>query len=146
MPRVTLASPRPCSFLLLAHSLLLIHRMRGEDPPESAAIDYERTLRRIAAPVTGQWPVLDLILLGMGDDGHTASLFPDTPAVTDTIRWVVPGYAPQGTRSHHHPLGVINHASVVLFLITGRNKAVVVQRILEEAPTIPALSSRTGSA
>ena len=116
----------------------LIHRMRGEDPPESAAIDYERTLRRIAAPVTGQWPALDLILLGMGDDGHTASLFPDTPAVTDTIRWVVPGYAPQGTRSRITiTLGVINHASVVLFLIAGRNKAVVVQRILERSADEP---------
>ena len=116
----------------------LIHRMRGEDPPESAAIDYERTLRRIAAPVTGQWPALDLILLGMGDDGHTASLFPDTPAVTDTIRWVVPGYAPQGTRSRITiTLGVINHASVVLFLVTGLNKATVVRRIFESRADAP---------
>ena len=110
-----------------------IHRIRGEDSPESAATHYETVLRSLTTTQDGPWPVLDLILLGMGDDGHTASLFPGTPAVTESTRWVVPGCAPQGTRSRVTiTLGVINHASVILFLVTGHNKATVVHRILEQ--------------
>ncbi len=136
------APEHPDSNFGLAQSLLFtplqipsssIHRMRGEDPPESAATRYETTLRNLAASPDAQWPGLDLVLLGMGEDGHTASLFPGTPAVTESTRWVVPGYAPQGTRSRiTMTLGVINHASVILFLVTGQNKATVVQRILEK--------------
>jgi len=115
-----------------------IHRMQGEQSPEAAAINYERILRQLTATPEDQWPVLDLVLLGMGDDGHTASLFPGTPAVTEPTRWVVPGSAPQGTRSRITiTLGVINHASVILFLVTGRNKAPVVQRILERSADDP---------
>ena len=109
-----------------------IHRMRGEVLPDAAAIQYEDLLRRLTATTPGQWPVLDLVLLGMGEDGHTASLFPGTPALTEQTRWVTPGLSPQGTRSRITlTLGVINHASVILFLVTGVNKANVVRRILE---------------
>ncbi len=115
-----------------------VHRMRGEDPPDAAAIRYETLLRRLTAGPEGQWPMFDLVLLGMGDDGHTASLFPGTPALGESTRWVVPGYAPQGTRSRITiTLGVINHASVILFLVTGHNKARVVQRILENSAGEP---------
>lgn len=115
-----------------------IHRMRGEDPPEIAAIQYQETLRKLTGTVSGPWPVLDLVLLGMGDDGHTASLFPGTPAVTEQTRWVAPGLSPQGTRFRITlTLGVINHASVVLFLITGPNKAKVVQRVIEARSSDP---------
>jgi 6-phosphogluconolactonase len=109
-----------------------IHRIHGEDSPDTAAVQYEDTLRRLTAAGTGQWPQLDLILLGMGDDGHTASLFPGTTALTEQTRWVVPGTSPQGTRARMTlTLGVINHASVILFLVTGLNKATVVRRILK---------------
>ena len=112
-----------------------IHRIRGEDPPEAAAAHYETTLRHLTAAVPGQWPQLDLVLLGMGDDGHTASLFPGTASLTEGTRWVVPGTSPQGTRARVTlTLGVINHASVVLFLVAGRNKAAVVRRVLEQRP------------
>lgn len=115
-----------------------IHRMRGEDPPETAAVQYEATLRRLTAAVPGEWPHLDLILLGMGDDGHTASLFPGTAALTERSRWVVPSTSPQGTRARITlTLGVINHASVVLFLVAGKNKAAVVRRVLEASPGDP---------
>jgi len=115
-----------------------IHRMRGEDSPETAAIHYENLLRGLTATTSEQWPVLDLVLLGMGEDGHTASLFPDTPALSEPTRWVVPGLAPQGTRSRITlTLGVINHASVVLFLVTGLNKATVVRRIFESRADAP---------
>lgn len=115
-----------------------IHRIRGEDPPDAAAISYETLLRRLAAGPEEQWPVFDLVLLGMGDDGHTASLFPGTPAVSESTRWVIPSCAPQGTRSRITiTLGVINHASVILFLVTGHKKATVVQRILEKRADDP---------
>lgn len=117
-----------------------IHRMRGEDPPQTAASLYEDTLRRLSARPPGEWPVLDLVLLGMGNDGHTASLFPGTPSLHEQMRWVVPSLAPQGTRSRLTlTLGVINHASVILFLVSGLNKAHVVRRVLERQPTDPAL-------
>ncbi|MEP7150396.1 MAG: 6-phosphogluconolactonase [Nitrospira sp.] len=117
-----------------------IHRMRGDEQPETAAAQYEDTLRRLTATAPGQWPVLDLVLLGMGDDGHTASLFPGTASLTERTRWVVPSVAPQGTRSRLTlTLGVINHASVILFLVTGLNKAHILRRVIERPPMDPVL-------
>ncbi|MBI4001724.1 MAG: 6-phosphogluconolactonase [Nitrospira defluvii] len=127
-------------FTPLRISSTQIHRMRGEDQPETAAAQYEDTLRRLTATAPGQWPALDLILLGMGDDGHTASLFPGTASLNEQTRWVVPSFAPQGTRSRLTlSLGVINHASVILFLVTGLNKAHVIRRVIERKPTDPVL-------
>ena len=115
-----------------------IHRMRGEDSPETAAAQYEDGLRRLIAVAPGQWPVLDLILLGMGDDGHTASLFPGSVSLTEHARWVVPSRSPQGTRARITlTLGVLNHASVILFLVTGLNKATVARNVLEQRPGDP---------
>jgi 6-phosphogluconolactonase len=109
-----------------------IHRMHGEDPPEIAAVQYEDTLRHLTGTAPGQWPRLDLILLGMGEDGHTASLFPGSPSLNERTRWVVPSFSPQGTRSRITlTLGVINHASVILFLVAGLNKAKVVRSVVE---------------
>ncbi len=113
-----------------------IHRMRGEDPPEASAVQYENTMRQLCGRAAGEWPVLDLVLLGLGNDGHTASLFPGTDSLNETIRWVVPSLAPQGTRSRLTlTLGVINHASMILFMVTGLPKAQIIQRVLEREPT-----------
>jgi 6-phosphogluconolactonase len=109
-----------------------VHRMEGELEPRSAAEQYERTLRRLAQTPDGEWPRLDMILLGMGEDGHTASLFPGTPALEERGHWVVPGLAPQGIRCRLTlSTGVINHAGVILFLVTGASKAFVVRNVLE---------------
>ena len=106
--------------------------------PSAQTPQYETTLRHLTTAVPGQWPRLDLVLLGMGDDGHTASLFPGTASLTEQTRWVVPSTSPQGTRARVTlTLGVINHASVVLFLVAGRNKAAVVRRVLEQRPGDP---------
>ena len=110
-----------------------IHRMRGEvADPESAALDYERQLRIIGSPPQKDSPHLDLLLLGLGRDGHTASLFPGTTAVSEQRRLVAVGHAPTGIVTRLTlTLGVINQASVVLFLIRGEDKATIVKRILE---------------
>lgn len=109
-----------------------VYRMEGELEPATAAERYERTLRWQLDGPGGPWPRFDLILLGLGEDGHTASLFPGSAALGERERWVVPGQASQGIRSRLTlTTGVINHASVVLFLVTGTGKALVVRDILE---------------
>ncbi|WP_455388139.1 6-phosphogluconolactonase, partial [Petrachloros mirabilis] len=110
-----------------------IHRMRGEAAdPEAAALDYEHQLHIINSSTQNDFPHLDLLLLGLGQDGHTASLFPGTKAVNERQRLVAVGHSPTGiTARLTLTLGVINHASVVLFLIMGANKAKIVKRVLE---------------
>ena len=107
-----------------------IHRILGEDGPEAAAYAYEDELREFfRTPV----PVFDLVLLGMGADGHTASLFPVHPAVAEASRLAVPVMS--GPGGHHRitmTLPVLDHASMVLFLVTGRAKADAVSKVLEQ--------------
>ncbi len=111
-----------------------IHRMHGEDDPQKAAADYEAELRR----VLGDPSRLDLVLLGVGPDGHTASLFPGEAAVTSD-RLVTPATAPVAplqrvTFTPH----LIEAAARVLVLVTGKDKAEVVGRALGDLPS-PAL-------
>ena len=116
-----------------------VHRIRGEDPPETAAIEYERLLRRALG--TPQGPPraesgarLDLVVLGMGDDGHTASLFPGMPAVVETERWVVPVTAPAPPlRRVSMTPPVLNAAGERLFLVTGEAKAPALARARERS-------------
>ena len=118
-----------------------IHRIRGEDDPEQAAEEYERTLRSLLTKGT-----VDLVLLGLGDDGHTASLFPGQPAVHETARWVVAVPAPDATmwRITLTP-PVLNAARNVTFVVSGANKAARLQQVLQGpfAPdTLPAQAVR----
>ena len=110
-----------------------IYRMRGEhQDPVSAAQEYEETLRSLTQCAAPELPRIDLILLGLGEDGHTASLFPGTAALQEQIRVVTVGQALKGIRDRLTlTLGVINRATVVLFLVTGSGKAPVVRAILE---------------
>ena len=72
------------------------HRLRGELPPEEAAHLAEVELARVTGTVSGVVPVLDLVFLGMGEDGHVASLFPGAPeAVVNSNRWVIPVIGPK---------------------------------------------------
>ena len=110
-----------------------IHRIRGENDPEKAAADYERELRALL----GSEGSLDLVLLGMGEDGHTAALFPGTAAVHETARWVVAVPSPDATmwRVTLTP-AVLNTARNVTFVVSGANKAARLLQVLR-GPFIP---------
>ncbi len=110
-----------------------VHRMAGEKEPQVAAAEYEGTLRSFFQLAPGTLPRFDLILLGMGEDGHTASLFPGTEALKETKRLVAAPYV-EKFNSHRLTLTlpVLNDGATVLFLITGSAKAAVVEQILRE--------------
>jgi len=106
-----------------------IHRMRGELPPHEAAADYERELKEF---FKGQPPRLDVILLGMGDNGHTASLFPGLTAVHEQQRWVIAEYVAEvGMWRLTLSPAVINLAREVIFLVSGAAKASMLQQVLQ---------------
>jgi 6-phosphogluconolactonase len=110
-----------------------IYRIHGELPdPAAAAQEYEETLRRVTDCAPPEIPRLDLILLGLGEDGHTASLFPGTDALQEQRRALTVGRAPKGITSRlTMTVGVLNRATVVLFLVTGSSKAAMVRAVLE---------------
>jgi 6-phosphogluconolactonase len=109
-----------------------IHRMEGELDPETAAARYESTLRNSFRLEGAESPRFDLIALGMGPDGHCASLFPHTAAIHELSRLVVANHVPQQKDSWRITLTwpVINHASSVFFLIAGEDKASVLNEVL----------------
>jgi 6-phosphogluconolactonase len=114
-----------------------VHRIRGEEPPMIAAAAYERTLRTLfATPVGPPRPVpgarFDLVLLGMGDNGHTASLFPGLQAVREAERWVVAeSVAEVGMWRITLTPVVLNAAAEVVFLVSGADKAAMLHRVLD---------------
>jgi 6-phosphogluconolactonase len=124
-----------------------VHRIRAEDAPARAAASYERELRHAFATPAGR-PSLtvgrrfDLVLLGMGENGHTASLFPGLGAVREKERWVVGEYVPEMSQwrvTLTPPL--LNAARRVAFLVVGAGKAPMLQRVLEgpsEPEALPA--------
>jgi 6-phosphogluconolactonase len=119
-----------------------VHRIRGEIDPERAARLAEEDLRSVA----GEPPALDLALLGLGTDGHTASLFPGSHALGETLRLFVP--ARSGRRiTATFPL--LNATQQVIFLVSGRGKAEAVRAALHDPPgAVPAslVQPRGGSA
>jgi len=109
-----------------------IHRLEGELSPAAAAQRYEAELARCFGVEPGEgFPELDLILLGMGPDGHTASLFPGSPALGETRRWVVANeVATLGATRLTFSLPLINAARAALFLVAGADKAERLEQIL----------------
>ena len=109
-----------------------IHRIEGELDPEAAAARYESELRNSFRLEGAESPRFDLVALGMGPDGHTASLFPHTGAIHELSRLVVANHVPQQKDSWRVTLTwpIINHASSVFFLIAGADKASVLNEVL----------------
>lgn len=115
------------------------HRMRGEaEDLDAAAREYEDLLRR-KLPRERNVPAFDLLLLGMGADGHTASLFPGTAALNETQRLVVPNDVPQQqTTRLTITFPLINCARAVWILASGTQKTDTVHRALEKRdPALP---------
>jgi len=110
-----------------------VHRVHAEDPdPEQAAQQYEQELRDAFQLSPGQRPRFDLVLLGMGNEGHTLSLFPGTKALRDNGRlvmrnWVAKLYTERVTMT----APVVNNAAFVLFMITGADKGPALKAVLE---------------
>jgi len=109
-----------------------VYRMAGESrDPQAAAYEYEQQLRLATKTSPSAQPSLDLIILGLGGDGHTASLFPGASILRDHQSVIAVTQSPKDPPSRlTMTLGVINRASVILFLVTGAGKARVVKAIL----------------
>lgn len=114
-----------------------IHRMRGEDSPDAAAEQYDQSLRQVFRAAL---PAFDLILLGLGEDGHIASLFPGTAALQEKTRLVVANWVPQISANRiTFTLPLINAARRVVFLVSGQSKAAALKEVLNPNPALPPL-------
>ncbi len=120
-------------FAPLNISLSQIYRMVGESPDlDAAAFLYEQQLRYATKAIFPACPKFDLILLGLGADGHTASLFPGASVLHDSQRMIAITESPIDPRTRlTMTLGVLNCASVILFLVMGVEKARAVRAILD---------------
>lgn len=109
-----------------------VHRIRGEEPPERAARAYEDELRERFGLAEREFPRFSLVLLGLGENAHTASLFPGSAAVRETERMAVPV---EVDAPEHHRVSltapVFNNAARVMFMAAGENKAQAVRNILQ---------------
>lgn len=112
-----------------------IVRMRGELDPQHAAKEYQDKIEGVP---------FDLIMLGMGDDGHTASLFPETKALDETTSLIVANYVPQkDTWRLTMTFPCINQAQHIVFYVLGENKQEMLKTVLNSKSTLPA--SRVGT-
>jgi len=117
------------------------HRIIGETEPTESAASYEAELKVFFGTV--DWPGFDLVWLGMGEDGHTASLFPGSNALQEEARWVVATSQPQtGQDRITLTLPVINHAARVTFMVTGKDKAAMLARVLRSESANEELPAR----
>jgi 6-phosphogluconolactonase len=118
-----------------------IYRIKGELDPAEGASQYEQTLHTY---FHDQLPRFDIILLGMGDDGHTASLFPGTEALNERQRWVIPNHVATVKQTWRitFTVPVINNAANVMFLIAGTGKAARLKQVIQGAYTLNELPSQ----
>jgi 6-phosphogluconolactonase len=121
--------------ILLSHVLIPdvnIHRIQGELGPVEASTDYSLTLREFASPPL-KWPRFDLIYLGMGEDGHTASLFPGSPVdVSEPTMPVTAHYQDRPANRVTLTPVVFNSAHVIVFMANGEKKANTLAEVLSD--------------
>lgn len=111
-----------------------VYRMPGEaDDVENAAARYQQQIATVLGhPASGPPPQFDLILLGLGEDGHTASLFPHSDVLAEPVRWVAVSQSPRPPAirlTMTYP--ILNAARNVMFLVTGKGKADIMAQVLE---------------
>jgi 6-phosphogluconolactonase len=109
------------------------HRMKAEqEDRDAASAEYATEIKKTLAPLDGRLPRFDLIFLGLGSDGHTASLFPGSAALAESSKWVRPNYV-EKLRMYRMTLTypVLNTASEIMFLVSGSGKAETVRQVLE---------------
>jgi 6-phosphogluconolactonase len=111
-----------------------IHPVDGKNDPEKEVIRYSEVIKKIV-PFKNEYPVFDLVMLGLGDDGHTASIFPDQMWSLNSKKiYEITVHPLTGQKRITLSGTVINNARKVIFLITGKSKAAIVKKILEEKP------------
>ena len=117
-----------------------VHRMQAEAPdPDAAALAYETELRLAFGARGDAPPAFDLVWLGMGPDGHTASLFPGTTALDEAVRWAVANWVPAHDAWRMTlTLPVLNVARETLFVVTGADKADALARVRSGDLDLPA--------
>jgi 6-phosphogluconolactonase len=116
-----------------------IHAVDDSKSPDEAARAYEAKIRSTLHVETGAFPRFDLVLLGLGEDGHTASLFPGHSVLKEAERWVVPVFnAPKPPPVRiTMTLPVINHARHVIFVASGPGKSKIVSKVFHPKDTLP---------
>ena len=121
----------------MAHEALLsgidipeenIHRIKGELAPEEGASAYENEMKTCFN--NEDMPKFNLVLLGLGDDAHTASLFPDSDAIKEKERWVIPVSPQKGVARITMTIPLLNSAQRIIFIVAGKNKADAVCNVL----------------
>jgi len=111
-----------------------VHRIHGEDDPQEEALRYENEIRQVVQKPKGM-PVFDWIFLGMGEDGHTASIFPDRPDLLESPRLCEVSQHPGSGQFRITLTGpVISHSRRISFLVTGENKSRVIRQIIKPGP------------
>jgi 6-phosphogluconolactonase len=119
-----------------------VFRVPAENIDAAAvATEYDTRLREFFQLQPGEFPTFDLVLLGLGPDGHTASLFPDSEGLKETSRMVIANWVEKfKTHRISFTFPVLNHASNAMFLVSGADKANIVQEILQgqHEPPYPA--------
>jgi 6-phosphogluconolactonase len=113
-----------------------VFRVAAELDAGTAAAQYEEKLRAFFQTGPNEWPQFDLIMLGIGPDGHTASLFPESAALNENSRMVVANWVEKfKTYRITFTFPVLNHAAEIIFLVSGENKAEILKHVLQGPQT-----------